>query len=187
MKRTAVLSLIIGLLSLPIPAQAQVLTVGAATCTLIVIRAKALLVAGLDLTLNEPEMPPGWLNYLANRYPMLPDRYSIANACGEFDNNVAPKLRNWAQMPPAERELWQNMWATSLPQDIALIEPVFPTAAQQLRAALQSRAAQQLRAARQNAVPNATQDREAAAIAELQRRHNIGNTLLNFNRNFYGR
>jgi hypothetical protein len=84
-------------------------------------------------------------------------------------------------MPAVERELWQNTWATSLPQDIALIEPVFPTAAQQLRAALQSRAA------RQNAVPNATQDREAAAIAELQRRHNIGNTLLNFNRSFYGR
>jgi hypothetical protein len=180
MKRLAGLSLVIGLLSLPIPAQAQVLTVGAATCTLIVIRAKAWAVTGLDLTLT-PEMAPGWLNYLANRYPLLPDRYSIANACGEFDNNIAPKLAKWPQMPPVERELWQNMWATSLPQDLALIAPVFPVAAQQLRAALQSRAAQQ------NAVPNATQDGEAAAIAELQRRRNIGNILLNFNRNFYGR
>jgi hypothetical protein len=63
--------------------------------------------------------------------------------CGEFDNNIAPKLTKWPQMPPVERELWQNMWATSLPQDIALIEPVFPAAAQQLRAALQSRAAKQ--------------------------------------------
>jgi len=38
MKRLAGLSLIIGLLSLPIPAQAQVLTQEAADCTLGVIR-----------------------------------------------------------------------------------------------------------------------------------------------------
>jgi len=55
---------------------------------------------------------------------------------------------------------------------------VFPAGAQQLSAALQ------LRAAQQNADPSATQEDEA--LAELQRRKEIGDTLLRFNRNFYG-
>jgi hypothetical protein len=123
-----------------------------------------------------PEILPSWRNYLANRYPTLPDRYSVTNACWEL-NNVTAK---WSRMPPVERELWQNMWATALPQDLALIEPVFPAGAQQLRAALQ------LRAAQQNAASRATPNTEAGAIGELQRRYEIGNTLLNFSRSYYG-
>lgn len=37
-----------------------------------------------------------------------------------------------------------------------------------------------------NAVPHATQNGEAAALAEIQRRLNIGNTLLRFNQTYYG-
>ena len=166
MKRLAGLSLIIGSLSLAIPAQAQVLTQEAADCALDVIRFKAWAVTGLN-PIDTPEMLPTWRYYLANRYPTLPDRYSVANACWEL-NNVTAK---WPQMAPVERELWQNMWAASLPQSLALIGPVFPDGAQQLRAALQWRAAQQ------NAAPSAPQN-EAGALAELQRRHEIGNTLL---------
>lgn len=169
MKRLAGLSLIIGLLSLPIPAQAQVLTQEAADCALGVIRFRAWAVTGLDLIVT-PEMLPSWRNYLANRYPMLPNRYSVANACWELNNVMA----KWPQMPPVERELWQNIWATSLPQNLALIEPVFPAGAQQLRAALQ------LRAAQQNAAPSATPNTEAEALKELHRRYEIGNTLLKF-------
>jgi len=83
-------------------------------------------------------------------------------------------MAKWPQMPPVERELWQNIWATSLPQNLALIEPVFPAGAQQLRAALQ------LRAAQQNAAPSATPNTEAEALKELHRRYEIGNTLLKF-------
>ena len=71
MKRLAGLSLIIGLLSLPIPAQAQLLTQGAADCALDVIRFRAWAVTGLNLIVT-PEMLPSWRNYLASRYPMLP-------------------------------------------------------------------------------------------------------------------
>jgi hypothetical protein len=81
-----------------------------------------------------PEMLPTWRNYLANRYPMFPD--SIANSSWELNNSMA----KWPQMASVERELYQNMWATSLPQDLAFIEPVFPAGVQDLRAALQSRA-----------------------------------------------
>jgi hypothetical protein len=114
-----------------------------------------------------PEMLPTWRNYLANRYPMFPD--SIANSSWELNNSMA----KWPQMASVERELYQNMWATSLPQDLAFIEPVFPAGVQDLRAALQSRA-------QRNAAPGATPNTEAGAIAELQRRYQIGNTLLKF-------
>jgi hypothetical protein len=144
----------------------QALTQEAADCALDVIRFKAWAVTGRDLIVT-PEMLPTWRYYLASRYPTLPDRYSVANACWELNNITA----RWPQMSQVERELWQNMWAASLPQSLALIEPVFPAGAQQLRAALQSRAAQQ------NAAPSATPN-EAGAIAELQRRYEIGNTLL---------
>lgn len=170
MKRLAGLSLIIGLLSLPIPAQAQLLTQGAADCALDVIRFRAWAVTGLNLIVTT-EMLPSWRNYLASRYPMLPDRYSVANACWEL-NNVTAK---WPQMPPVERELWQNIWATSLPQNLAFIEPVFPAGVQQVRAALQ------------NAPSSAPQDTETKALEELKRRYEIGNTLLRFNRTYYGR
>jgi len=148
-------------------AMEQVLTQEAADCALDVIRFKAWAVTGMDLIVT-PEMLPIWRNYLASRYPMLPDRYSVANACWELNN----LMTRWPQMAPVERELWQNMWATSLPQNLALIEPVFPAGAQQLRAALQ------LRAAQQNTAPSVTENTEAGAIAELQRRYEIGNTLL---------
>ena len=82
-------------------------------------------------------------------------------------------MAKWPQMASVERELYQNMWATSLPQDLAFIEPVFPAGVQDLRAALQSRA-------QRNAAPSATPNTEAGAIAELQRRYQIGNTLLKF-------
>ena len=170
MKRLAGLSLIIGLLSLPIPAQAQLLTQGAADCALDVIRFRAWAVTGLNLIVT-PEMLPSWRNYLANRYPTLPDRSSVANACREL-NDVTAK---WPQMPPVERELWQNIWATSLPQDLAFIEPVVPAGAQQVRDALQ------------NAPPNAPQSTETEALEELKRRYEIGNTLLRFNQRYYGR
>ncbi len=116
------------------------------------IRFRAWAVTGLDLIVT-PEMLPSWRNYLANRYPMLPDRYSVANACWELNNVMA----KWPQMPPVERELWQNIWATSLPQNLALIEP-----------------------AQQNAAPSATPNTEAEALKELHRRYEIGNTLLKF-------
>ena len=176
MKRLAGLSLIIGLLSLPIPAQAQLLTQGVADCALDLIRFRAWAVTGLNLIVT-PEMLPSWRNYLANRYPTLPDRYSVANACWEL-NNVTAK---WPQMPPVERELWQNIWASSLPQNLAFIEPVFPASAQQVRAALQ------VRTALQNAPPSAPQNTETEALEELKRRYEIGNTLLRFNRTYYGR
>jgi hypothetical protein len=112
-------------------------------------------------------MLPIWHNYLANRYPMLPD--SIANSSWELNNAMA----KWPQMASVERELYQNMWATSLPQDLVFIEPVFPAGAQDLRAALQLRA-------QRTAAPSATPNTEAGAIAELQRRYQIGNTLLKF-------
>jgi hypothetical protein len=137
-----------------------------ADCALALIKFKAWAVTGLELIVT-PEMLPTWRNYLANRYPMFPD--SIANSSWELNNSMA----KWPQMASVERELYQNMWATSLPQDLAFIEPVFPAGVQDLRAALQSRA-------QRNAAPGATPNTEAGAIAELQRRYQIGNTLLKF-------
>jgi hypothetical protein len=83
MKRLACLSLIVGLLSLPIPVQAQVLTPEAVDCAFNLIVFRIFQVTGVNLA-PPPEMRPGWRNYLINRYPTLPDRYSVANACVEF-------------------------------------------------------------------------------------------------------
>ena len=172
MKRLACLSLVVGLLSLPVPAQA--LTPEAANCALTLTVFRVFQVTGVNLA-PPPEMLPGWINYLINTYPALPDPYSVANACWELGNIGA----KWPQMPPVERELWLNMWTASLPNDRALIEPV-SAGARQLRAALQSQAAQQ------NAAPSPTPNNEGAAIAELQRQYEIGNSLLRFNRTYYG-
>jgi hypothetical protein len=149
------LSLIIGLLGLPIPAQAQVLTLEAADCALGMIVFKASAVTGLNLTVT-PEMLPTWRSYLAYAYPMLPDRYSIANACWELNN----KATKWPRMAQVEREMWQNTWAASLPQDLALIEPLFPAAAQQLLSALNQRAAEQI----------AARNPDQSAIGDILRR-----------------
>jgi hypothetical protein len=167
MKRLACRSLIVGLLSLPIPVQAQVLTLAAVDCSLDLTVFKVYQVTGVDLA-PSPEMLPGWRNHLINMYPTLPDRYSIANACSELGNLVA----KWPQMPLVERELRVNIWAASLPQDLALMEPVYDRA-RQLRAELQ------LRAIQQRAAPSATPNTDAEAIAELKRQHEIAETLQN--------
>lgn len=173
MKRLAGLGLIIGLLSLPIPAQAQVFTAEIpADFALTMIWFRVWAVTGEDLGDINLQMIPAWRKYLANR----PDRYSFSNACWEVKNRAA----KWTQMSRVERELWQNIWASSLPNDLALIEPVFPDAALQLRATLQTRAAQQ------NAAPT-TPLNSQEAIMEIQRRMQNMQQLNDFNRNFYGR
>jgi hypothetical protein len=181
MKRVACLSLVIGLLSLPVVAQAQVLTQGAADCALELIKFRAWAVTGLYRDVA-PEMLPSWRNYLAYRYPTLPDPYSIANACWEL-NNITAK---WPQMSPAESEMWQNIWETSLRQDIDLIAPVFPDDAINLRHALMKRLADRLRETPPNAAPSAIQDNSQAAIAELQRQMRNAEQLRGFNAGFYG-
>ena len=175
MKRLACLSLIVGLLSLPIPVQAQVLTPEAVDCALNLVVIRIFQVTGVNLT-PAPEMVPGWRNHLINRYPTLPDRYSVANACVEL-RNISVK---WPQVSLYERELWLNTWAASLPQDLALIEPV-SAGARQLRAYLQSLAMQPPTAA-----PSTSPNTEAEAIAELKRRDEISKTLERFNGKFYG-
>jgi len=156
MKRLAVLGLIIGLLSLPIPAQAQVLTTEIpADCALTMVWFRVWAVTGEDLGNINVQMIPVWRNYLANR----PDRYSFSNACWDVEHRAA----KWTQMSPVEQELWQNIWASSLPNDLALIEPVFPDAALRLRATLQTSDAQQ------NATPTTPQNSQEATI-EIQRR-----------------
>jgi len=175
MKRLACLSLIVGLLNLPIPVQAQVLTPEAVDCALNLVVFRIFQVTGVNLA-PPPQMIPSWRSYLINRYPTLADRYSVANACVELRNILV----KWPQISSFERELWLNTWAASLPQDLALIEPV-SAGAQQLRAYLQSLAVQPPTAA-----PSTTPNTEAGAIAELQRRNEISRTLENFDRKFYG-
>ena len=170
MKRLAGSSLILGLLRLPIPAQAQVLTQAAADCALDVINFRAWAVTGMSLIIS-PEMLGNWRNYLAYRYPMLSDRDAVANACWELDV-VAAK---WPQMAAGTARTWQNMWATSLPELLAFIEPVFPAEAQQLRAALQSRAAQQY------AAPSATQNRNPVEAYETEQAIKRGLNSFNYN------
>jgi hypothetical protein len=132
-----------------------------ADSALALIKFKAWAVTGLELIVT-PEKLPIWRNYLANSYPMFPD--SIANSSWELNNAMA----KWPQMAWVERELYQNMWAISLPQDLAFIEPVFPAGVQDLRAALQSRA-------QQNAAASAKQNRDPGA--ELQRQGDIAESL----------
>ena len=105
-------------------------------------------------------------------------------------------------MSPLMRETYRRIWSSSLLPILQFLEPVLRAApqlralkeqsravqqlrAERLRVAEELRAAEQLRATRQNAARNAT-TREVEAIAEIQRRLAIGNTLLNFNRSFYG-
>jgi len=177
---TRLLGIIAGLLSLSITAQAQVLPPGAADCTLNLISFKAWAVTGLNETIA-PEMLPSWRNYVAYRYPTLPDRYSVANACWEY-NNITTK---WPGMAPVEREMWQNIWETSLPQDLDFIQPVFPYEAVDLRHGLLKRVAERLRETPQTAAPSGTQDNSQAALIELQRRYQIGQSLLRFDQSFY--
>jgi hypothetical protein len=108
-------------------------------CLLGLIRFKASAVTGLDLIVT-PELQWQWNNYLSARYPYLTyfEQCSIANACRE----LATAEQRW-RMGQHERELHQNMWAASLQQELAFIEPVFPVGVAQLRAALQSRTARQ--------------------------------------------
>jgi hypothetical protein len=170
------LSLVVGLLSLSVTAQAhaQALPPGAADCFLGLISFKAQAVTGKEM-LVPIEMYPSWRYYFANTYTTLPDPYSAANACWELDNISA----KWPRMSLVERETWQNMWETSLLQEINFIGHVFPDAAADLRYALARHIADRLRETPQNAAPSATQDdAQTAAIIELERRRQFGNALL---------
>jgi hypothetical protein len=132
-------------------------------CVLNLIRFKASAVTGWDLIVT-PELQMHWHNYLSARYPYLTytEQGSIANACQQ----LAIAQQKWS-MSPYERELYQNMWAASLPQELAFIEPVFATGVAQIRAALQSRTAQQ-RLASQATNTSASQQ----AIGQSLQNHN---------------
>jgi hypothetical protein len=81
-------------------------------------------------------------------------------------------------MPPVEREMWQNIWTTSLPQEINFIGQVFPSAAIDVRHALMKRVLESMRETSQNAAPSATQDdAQTAAMRELERRYQFGDAL----------
>ena len=180
MKR--LLSVTAGLLSLSITAQAQV-PPGAADCYLSLIYFKAQAVTGREIgTLVPTDMYPTWRSYFANRYTTLPDPYQAANACWEL-NNI---MTRWPQMPSVERETWQNMWETSLSQEINFIAPVFPRAASDIRFAFMKHLVDELRETPQTAAPSATQDNSQAAIAEIQRRMRNAEQLRQFNSTFYG-
>jgi hypothetical protein len=210
-RRLASLSFIVGLLSLPISAQAQGLPEQAAHCALNLALFRVFQVTGVWVGTGSGM---AWVNTLINNYPKVPDPYLVANACEE----VSRLPKNLALMPPEEHEAWRNMWAASVPHDLALLAPMSADA-RQLRADLQSRAAQQ------NAAPSTTPNNSATncvrfpqnlnpeaelqylfshpntpvcpsrdsdpvgsaeAITELQRRMQIGESLLRFDRNFYG-
>jgi len=130
------LSLIVGLFSLPVSAQAQVLTEQGAYCALNLALFRVLQVTGVFLGTGQDMQV--WVNTLINNYPRVPDPYLVANACEE----VSRLPKNLARMPPEEHEAWRNTWAASLPHDLALLEPLSPDA-RQLHAYLQSLAAQQ--------------------------------------------
>jgi hypothetical protein len=153
---------------------AQFLTPEAANCALSLALFRIFQVTGVNLT-PPPEIGAMWQNDLMTRYPMVPNPYLVANACAELRNIPA----NWAYMAPVEREAWQNMWAVSLPHDLALLEPL-SAGARELRVALQARAAQQHAAA--SAPPNT----EAGAYAKLGQWHTNATTLNSFWRSFYG-
>jgi hypothetical protein len=173
MKKLACLS-VIGLLSLPITAQAQVLPPAAADCYLALIAFKAQAATGEQL-LVPTAMYPTWRYYFANNYTMLPDPYQAANACWEY-NNITTR---WPRMGSAEQEMWLNIWKTTRVQETQFIEPVFPNAATDLRIAyLKQLAEQNARQTQQYTAPSATQDNSQAAIIELQRRYQFGQTLL---------
>ena len=130
------LSLIVGLFSLPVSAQAQVLTEQGAYCALNLALFRVFQVTGVWV--GTAQDMQAWVNILINNYPRVPDPYLVANACEE----VSRLPKNLARMPPEEHEAWRNTWAASLPHDLALLEPLSPDA-RQLHAYLQSLAAQQ--------------------------------------------
>ena len=160
---------------------------------------------GIDLIEVTEETRQIWRNYLAvNITKLAPaDQY-------EYGPLACSTLNNVTAMSPLMRETYRRTWSSSLLPILQFLEPVLRAARQlralkeqsraiqqlraerlraaeelQLRVAEELRAAEQLRATRQNAARNAT-TREVEAIAEIQRRLAIGNTLLNFNRSFYG-
>ena len=151
---------------LSIPAQAQVLLPGVADCVLDLIRFKAVAVTGWDLTVTQEGLE-SWRNHLAYWYPRLPNKYSIANACREYENETA----RW-QMHPGDHGVLRNIWSAGLKRDLALIEPVFPDGARHLYAALQSRDRQQY-------APPAPQN-EAEALREFERQQGIRKLLQGF-------
>jgi hypothetical protein len=210
MKRFAVLSFIIGLLTVPTRAQESlpaapegyglaVVTPQVADCALDLIKFKAAVVMGIDLIEVTEETRQIWRNYLAINYSKLApaDQH-------EYGPLACPTLDNLRQASPFMRESYRQTWAASLPPVLQFLEPVMRSAPHlralkqqvrayeemraqklrdaqelQLRVAEQLRAAEQRRAARQNAAPsNPTPDTEANAMIELQRRYNIGATLL---------
>jgi hypothetical protein len=211
MRRFAVLSFIIALLTVPIRVQAQEplpegwgigMTREMSDCALDLIKFKTAVVMGIDLIEVTEETRQIWRNYLAVYLTKLApaDQY-------EYGPLACSTLTNVTAMSPLMRENYRETWSSSLSPVLQFLEPVL-RAAQQLRASKeQSRAVQQLRAERlraaeelqlrvaeelraaeqlrrQNAARIAT--REVEAVAEIQRRLAIGNTLLNFNRSFYG-
>jgi len=214
MRRIAVLSFIIGLVTVPIRVQAQEplpdgwglgMTREMADCSLDLIKFKTAVVMGIDLIDVTEETRQIWRNYLAVNLTKLPpaDQY-------EYGPLACSTLNNVTAMSPSMRENYRQTWSSSLLPVLQFVEPVLRAApqlraskqqsrameqlrAERLRAAEEAqrrvaeelRAAEQLRATRQNAARSAT-TREVEAIAEIQRRLAIGNTLLNFNRNFYG-
>ena len=174
MKRLAGLSLVIGLLGLPIPVGAQGLSQQAANCAVNLALFRILQVTGVWVSSTEDDFS-NWSNYLISRYPTLPDPYLVANACAEIERIPA----NWGLIPEVERQKWRNNAAASVPHDLELLAPVSPRA-RQLRLELEARANPQ--------PPPATRpNSEAEAIAELERQRQISESLRRFNQNFYGR
>ncbi len=181
----------------------DVVTPQVADCALDLIKFKAAVVMGIDLLEVTEETRQIWRSYLAiNLTKLAPaDQH-------EYGPLACPTLNNLTQASPVVRESYRQTWTASLPPVLQFLEPVMRAAtdlrafkqqvrayeqmraqklrdaqelqlrvAEQLRAARQ--AAEQLRAARQNAAPSGpTSDPEANAMIELQRRYNIGATLL---------
>ena len=138
-RRLASLSFIVGLFSLPVSAQAQVLTEQGAYCALNLALFRVFQVTGVWVGTGSGM---AWVNTLINNYPKVPDPYLVANACEE----VSRLPKNLARMPPEEHEVWRNTWAASVPHDLALLAPLSADA-RQLRQSL---------AAQQNAAPRTT-------------------------------
>jgi len=167
MKRIAVVSLVIGLLGAPLPAQAQqwapqppLLTQEAADCALGMIKLMAAEVRGADLIEVTQETRQLWHVHLANNYPYLvPEAQAwFANACATLD----AAIKVTPQLDPMIRQRQRQIWASSVQPFLQFLQPVLL-------------AAQQLRAAQQNAASAATPNRDP--VAELQRQREIANSL----------
>ena len=177
MKRLASLSLVIGLLGLPIPVQAQGLSQQAANCAVNLSLFRIFQVTGVWVSSSDDDFA-NWSSYLINAYPTLPEPYLVANACAE----IGAIPQNWALIPEAGRQKWRDNAAASVPHDLALLAPVSPRA-RQLRLELDARATPPPPRLPPQTRPNA----EAEAIAELERQRQISESLRRFNQNFYGR